>query len=131
MAPASAFPPPSSTSSFFSLLCSSLFISLSFLHFLFCSDRAPQFSKQFPLCFFFCKPPLFFFFCFFFFFRSFQTPFLFFCSLFPCIYRQIHGERGLLPLPSHGGGVGWSGRPLCSRPRTAQGARPLYFTAPW
>jgi len=40
------------------------------------------------------------------------------CSLFPCIYRQIHGERGLLPLPSRGAGVGWPGRPLCSHPRT-------------
>ena len=53
---------------------------------------------------------------------------LFFCPLFPCIYRQIHEERGLLPLSSHGTGVGWSGRPLCSRPRTARGARPLYFS---
>jgi hypothetical protein len=53
---------------------------------------------------------------------------LFFCSLFPCIYRQIHEERGLLPLSSHGTGVGWSGRPLCSRPRTVRGARPLCFS---
>ena len=116
---------------FFFLPTLFVFIYFSFFPsfpFLFLS--CPSILKTIPPLFFFCKPPLFFFFCFFFF-RSFQTPFLFFCSLFPCIYRQIHGERGLLPLPSHGGGVGWSGRPLCSRPRTAQGARPLCFTAPW
>jgi hypothetical protein len=39
-----------------------------------------------------------------------------------------HRERGLLPLSSNGTGVGWPGRPLCSRPRTAWGARPLCFS---
>jgi hypothetical protein len=39
-----------------------------------------------------------------------------------------HGERGLLPLSSHGTGVGWLGHLLCSRPRTARGARPLCFS---
>ena len=80
---------------------------------------------------FFLSIPFFFLFlpCFFslFFFSS-SPPLLLFCSLFLCIYRQKHGERRLLSLSSHGIVVGWSGRPLCSRPRTARGARPLCFS---
>jgi hypothetical protein len=57
---------------------------------------------------------------------------LFLCSLFPCIYRKKkQGGRGLLPLPSHGARVGWSGQPLCNRPITAQGVRPLCFFTTW
>jgi len=56
---------------------------------------------------------------------------LFLCSLFPCIYRKKTGVRGLLPLPSYGARVGWSGQSLCNRPITAQGVRPLCFFTTW
>jgi len=46
----------------------------------------------------------------------------------PVLIGKKHRERGLLPLSSNGTGVGWPGRPLCSRPRTAWGARPLCFS---
>ena len=59
--------------------------------------------------------------------------FLSFCSssaapFSSALSSPVHEERGLLPLSSHGTGVGWSGRPLCSRPRTVRGARPLCFS---
>jgi len=62
---------------------------------------------------FFSFSPLFFFFLFFF---SSSPPLLLFCSLFLYIYRQKHGERSLLPLSSHGTGVGRPGQQLCSCP---------------
>jgi len=55
-------------------------------------------------------------------------------SLSPGIYKEEKGERGLLPLSSCGTGVGWPGRPLCSRLRAARGACPLCFSPrgrPW
>jgi hypothetical protein len=53
------------------------------------------------------------------------------CSLFPCIYRKKTGVRGLLPLPSYGARVGWSGQSLCNRPITTQGVRPLCLFTTW
>jgi len=52
----------------------------------------------------------------------------------PVFIGKKHRERGLLPLSSHGTGVEWTGQPLCSRPRTAWGARPFCFSPrgrPW
>jgi len=59
-----------------------------------------------------------------------SLPFLALSS--PVFIGKYMGERGLLPLSSHGTGVGWPGRPLYSRPRTAQGVRPLcvFFSPP-
>ena len=97
---------------------------------------APLFFLSIPLCFF-----LFFFFVFLLFFLCFFFPFLmlpyqlslpFLALSSPVFIGKYMGERGLLPLSSHGTGVGWPGRPLYSRPRTAQGVRPLcvfFFTA--
>jgi hypothetical protein len=82
-----------------------------------------------------CSALYFFFFfrlCFFssFFFGLFQLPF--FCALSSLVFiGKKTGGRGLLPLPSYGARVGWSGQPLCNRPITAQGVRPLCFFTTW
>jgi len=55
-------------------------------------------------------------------FLSFLSLLSLFSSFLLCIYRKKQRERGLLPLSSHGIGVGWQGRLLCNRPR---GTSPL------
>jgi hypothetical protein len=119
---------------FFSLFSFSLFsflfpLSVLSSRSLFCSSLLSLYSSLF---FFFVF--LLFFLCFFFPFLmlpyQLSLPFLALSS--PVFIGKYMGERGLLPLSSHGTGVGWPGRPLYSRPRTAQGVRPLcvfFFTA--
>jgi hypothetical protein len=46
----------------------------------------------------------------------------------PVFIGKKHGERGLLPLSNHGTGVGCTGRPSCSRPKTPWGVRPFCFS---
>jgi len=55
-------------------------------------------------------------------FLSFLSLLSLFSSFLLYIYRKKQRERGLLPLSSHGIGVGWQGRLLCNRPR---GTSPL------
>jgi len=90
------------------------------------------------LYFFSFFPPLVFFLslCFLFFIYFFVLMFLFFL-LFPSLLLsslvfkgKIGGREGdVLPLPSRGAGVGWSGRPLCSDHCAAapRGTSPLFF----
>jgi len=110
------FPSLGSRLSIFVLLLSffSLFLCFSIFLFLLCCSLfcCPLFSSLLSL---------------------YSFVFLSFCSssaapFSSALSSPVHEERGLLPLSSHGTGVGWSGRPLCSRPRTARGARPLYFS---
>ena len=74
----------------------------------------------------FCFPSLLPLFFLFFLSLSFFVSFFFLRYFLSLVFiGKKQGERGLLPLLSHGAVVG---RPLCSRPRTAQGVRPLYFS---
>jgi hypothetical protein len=83
---------------YFSFSLSLLFSFLCFIHsfslLYFCFSSIFFFSPPLSSFFFFLYLPL-------------------FSSLILCIYRQIHGERGLLPLSRHGTEVGWPGRPRC------------------
>jgi len=85
--------------SLISLVSISIFLLYSFSLF------PPFFSLFFSLVFFLFLP-LCFFLLFIFFFLFLSAAHLLFYSLFPCIYRQIHGERGLLPLSNNGIKVG-------------------------
>ena len=109
--------PASSPSFFFSVFTLSVlsFLSLCFSSLIF----------FLLLCFFFLSLSVFF--LFFFFLLLFLLPSSSTLSS-PVLIGKKHRERGLLPLSSNGTGVGWPGRPLCSRPRTAWGARPLCFS---
>jgi hypothetical protein len=47
------------------------------------------------------------------------------CLSSPSIYKRGKGEIELLPLSSHGTGVGWLGESLCSRSKAARRACPF------
>jgi hypothetical protein len=122
---------------FFSLFSFSLFsflfpLSVLSSRSLFCSSLLSLYSSLFFFVFFFCFPSLLPLFFFPFLMLPYQLSLPFLALSSPVFIGKYMGERGLLPLSSHGTGVCWPGRPLYSRPRTAQGVRPLcvfFFTA--
>jgi hypothetical protein len=117
----------SSSLPFFSSFFYSIFLFLSLLpYFLsFVLLFFLSFFVYFSLLFFFLSFSLLpYFFLLFFLFSFFSSP----VSFLPCIYRQNKGEKKTYyPCPVNGTRVGWSGRPLCSRPYTTRGTPLLPF----
>jgi hypothetical protein len=100
-----------------------LFVSLLFQVFtiIFFCNLPSSLSVSLSLFF-----PLFFFLFWFFFLPPFSS-----ALSSPVFIGEKWGEKGLLPLSSHGTGVEWSGRPLGSHLRAACGACPLCFFFSW